>query len=67
MYQSPDFIKVELDVKDNFASYSSCYKNNVTVYTNLDMTGASRCMDDILYSYETSKTDIQCFVGDMSY
>ncbi len=24
MYQSPDFIKVELNVKDDFASYDSC-------------------------------------------
>ena len=30
MYQSPDFIKVELDVKDNFASYSSCYRKTAS-------------------------------------
>ena len=24
MYQSPDLVKVDLDIKDNFASYTSC-------------------------------------------
>ncbi|MBQ6267589.1 MAG: hypothetical protein IJK64_07450 [Clostridia bacterium] len=24
MYQSPDLVKVNLDVKDNFAAYASC-------------------------------------------
>lgn len=29
MYQSPDFIKVDLDVKDNFAAYTSCPPDTV--------------------------------------
>ncbi len=29
MYSSPDFIKVNLDIKDSFATYSNCVENTM--------------------------------------
>jgi len=29
MYSSPDFIKVNLDIKDSFATYSNCEENTM--------------------------------------
>ena len=34
MYQSPDLIKVNLDVKDNFAAYASCIERVWTTDLN---------------------------------
>lgn len=68
MYQSPDFIKVELDVKDNFASYSSCYKNSWMVLTNNEMVVPNGvCSIDLISTYASDVSDYQCFVNDMDY
>jgi len=67
MYQSPDFIKVELDVKDNFASYSSCYRKSWIVLTNNELVVSGICKIDEVLEYGSGETDYQCFVNDMSY
>lgn len=68
MYQSPDLVKVDLDIKDNFASYSSCYRNSWVVLTNNETVVPSGiCRVDEMITYASGQTDYQCFVGDMTY
>jgi len=68
MYQSPDFIKVELDVKDNFANYGSCYRNSWVVLTNNEVVAPTGvCSVDQVTTYGTGENDYQCFINSMSY
>lgn len=68
MYQSPDLVKVDLDVKDNFAAYSSCYRNSWSTYTKNELVVPSGiCEAENVINYASSETDYQCFVGNMSY
>lgn len=67
MYQSPDLVKVDLDVKDNFAAYSSCYRNSWTAYTNNEQVTSGLCEIDRIVTYASGETDYQCFVNDMAY
>lgn len=68
MYQSPDFIKVELDVKDNFASYGGCFKTSYSVYTvNDQVVPDGKCEVETLITYEAGAHDYQCFYNEMSY
>ena len=69
MYQKPDFVKVDLDIKENFAAYSSkCYRNSWSVYTvNEQVVPSGNCETQNIVSYASGESDYQCFVGDMSY
>ncbi len=68
MYQSPDLVKVDLDVKDNFAAYSSCYRNSWTAYTNNEtVVPTGICEVDRVVTYASGETDYQCFVNNMNY
>ena len=69
MYQKPDFVKVDLDIKENFAAYSTtCYRNSWTAYTNNEtVVPSGLCEVDRVVSYASGETDYQCFVNDMQY
>lgn len=68
MYQSPDFVKVDLEIKDNFAAYSGCYRNSYSAYTvNETVVPTGICETRNIVKYASAATDYQCFVGDMSY
>ncbi|MBQ6381626.1 MAG: hypothetical protein IJJ41_08540 [Clostridia bacterium] len=69
MYQKPDFVKVDLDIKENFAAYTSgCYRNSMSVYTNNEtVVPTGKCEVDNIVSYASGESDYQCFVGNMSY
>jgi len=68
MYQSPDFIKVELDVKDNFASYGGCYRNSYSVNTKNELVVPDgNCEVETLLTYAAEANDYQCFYNQMSY
>lgn len=69
MYQRPDFVKVSLDVKDNFAAYQSgCYRDSWSVYTkNESVVPTGKCEVDNIINYASGETDYQCFVNDMGY
>lgn len=68
MYQSPDFVKVDLEIKDNFAAYATCYRNSWSVYTiNEAVVPVGQCEHDNIIQYASGETDYQCFVNDMSY
>ncbi|MBR2732338.1 MAG: hypothetical protein IKD72_10195 [Clostridia bacterium] len=68
MYQRPDFVKVDLDVKDNFAAYSKCYRNSWTGYTNNELVVPDGlCEIDRVITYASGETDYQCFLGKNSY
>ena len=67
MYQSPDFVKVELDVKDNYAGYTGCYRNSWVVLTNNEYVAQGICSIDPVTNYASGETNYQCFINDMNY
>ena len=68
MYRSPDFVKVSLDVKDNFAAYASCYRNSYSVYTkNEQVVPTGNCETENILSYASGETDYQCFIGNLTH
>lgn len=68
MYQSPDFIKVDLEIKDSFAAYSTCYRNSYIVKTNNEtVVPVGICQNDDISQYASSETDYTCFLGKNSY
>ena len=65
MYQTPDFVKVDLDIKDNFAAYSGCYQKEGIVYTVMEGT---MCTDHAEEAGIMSSTDpSRCWVNSTSY
>lgn len=47
MYQRPDFVKVNLEIKDNYASYSSCIERTWTS----DISGHCDVPGDPTYNF----------------
>lgn len=49
MYRSPDFVKVDLDIKDNFAAYEACYERTYVgnIIGHCDVVG------DPTYNFQT--------------
>lgn len=69
MYQSPDFVKVDLDIKDNFASYSSCYRmSGAGQVVSENIVGEGNiCRVNEVITYQPADNEYQCFLGNMSY
>lgn len=68
MYQRPDFVKVNLDVKDNFAAYTTCYRKNWTVLSNYETGGTNTgCTSDTIMQYGSAEDDFQCYINDMGH
>ncbi|MBR1531630.1 MAG: hypothetical protein IJ872_02845 [Eubacterium sp.] len=70
MYQSPDLVKVDLEIKDNFAAYgqTGCYRNSWTAYTINEMeVPTGLCERDRVITYASGETDYQCFISKNSY
>ena len=43
MYQRPDFVKVDLDIKDNYAAYTSCTADIGGYFNQNDSEGPHPC------------------------
>ncbi len=69
MYQSPDFVKVDLDIKDNFAAYSSCYRMSGAgqVVSEAIVGAGVICRQYEVITYQPAETDYQCFLGKNGY
>lgn len=49
MYQSPDFVKVNLAIKDNYAAYQTCIEHTMTN----DIVGHCDVVGDPTYDFTT--------------
>lgn len=45
MYQRPDFIKVEIDISDNFANYTTCVAYDFTQTFMTKLTEDGNCYE----------------------
>lgn len=64
MYQSPDFVKVDVNVADSFAAYSNCHYRSETLFSDQG--------DHCQSTYQQSQNFFElgwgnkCLTGDMS-
>lgn len=64
MYQKPDFVKVSLDIKDNFAAYTGCHMDEGIIYTQ---ALGSMCHDTIQEAHPLAEVNpASCWIGNTS-